>query len=185
MEPAYPFWLILYTYAVIHGGGPIPDDFHDKVPGGWEAVKEVVIQKGWVTKEEKGYFALSRAVEICEEVGDAPEVYALHYCPTWQTLGQQIQFAEKHLEHLKMVQSLEFDHMKWQWDPWIEEATTLKDGYQALYDAQVNLLFHATEPWRAMAHLKKAKEVFGEEAIQTGILPPPVPVHRFKFVDNP
>ena len=97
--------------------------------------------------------------------------------PSKECCRSMIEFSNEYKTHAIARQEWEIG----KWDYWqmvIEETNTLHDCWDALEDVKLNYKTEIT-----CDKLKKLKNLIGEDNYQRGIMPPPVPIWRFKIVE--
>jgi hypothetical protein len=113
-----------------------------------------------------------------QELADAPPLHDCMRFPDRALINDLLSFNRSYRQHLDNRQSLEVTYW-WELRELLQEVDRLYQIWDTVRDARCDY-YYVTVRRQA---LKKLRETIGEEAFNSGCLPPHVPVWRFARVD--
>lgn len=185
----YSTWLALLATTLAYGDHHAPA-WLEYVPGLKAALYAIAVEEEWVVPGE--YLAdcavdcVTRIRERRERLRNAPRLCILDRLPDVGWLEQQHRFAAAHLETLEarraFVGASPADQHAL--EEWITEAQSLKTVYyEAWWAKQRSGQSHCRHALWERESLATIAAIIGRDQLETGVLPPCVPLWRFRRAD--
>lgn len=189
LSSEYLLALTLYSWGLVHSGVGIDD------PHGWEHQAfhhEITVeifcdfatQYEWSNpdylKDNHRNLWYSTVQGWQSECKNAPRLWVMDNMPSSTYFSQQVDFAERHIAWLEGQYHTDLWTSRGYWASRLEAAKPLLQGYEHLQRASHMNPYYQTAYIRGC--LREAQEIFGKEAIETGRLPPPVPLQHFQRI---
>jgi hypothetical protein len=181
-------FLLLCAWAGAHTDAPVPEAI-THLHGFHEALHVVALSEGWIYDGER-VSGLER-VRWCRWLAEGtPDGCVMDRLPPRAWIDGQTAFATAHIRWLEDQMILASS--PWErrhWHDWLDEARDLRAGYehlsQAYYyaDATPGEYGVTRQLAETRHHLHLAGLYLGRSAVETGVLPPVVPLHRFRRGD--
>lgn len=171
-------WVILWAWLALHS--PVPGDnliAKECLPGFDVAIHQIAIKEELMSKDE-AYYSLDTLRDYEQRLRDAPPYWCVQVQPSYAYLEEQLAFAYNHMEWLEG--QIDLYGMK-QYGEWYNDVERRQSAYSNLSLA-VFYAKHKSGMINVRENLKYARDILGEDAIRTGVLPPIVPLNYFKRI---
>lgn len=171
-------WVVLWAWLSVVGDVTPPPGW-EASPGAAQALFAVGVAEELVNPLECGTFTVEELRGLRRQLAGAPMIRVLDNYPTEGHLDEQVMFASRHIDWLKGQQSVAPWSLVHDWQMWIEEAEAIRGVYRNLSYSRFYLRTgHTMREVREL--LRDAREVIGLADLEKGILPPVVPLWRFR-----
>lgn len=171
-------WVVLWAWLSVVGDVTPPPGW-EASPGAAQALFAVGVAEELVNPLECGTFTVEELRGLRRQLADAPRIRVLDNYPSEQYLDEQYAFSGKHIEWLKGQQSVAPWSLVESWQDWIDEANELRGVYRNLSYARFYLRTgHTMREVREL--LRDTRDAIGAADLEKGILPPVVPLWRFR-----
>lgn len=172
-------WVILLAWGAVYSGGDLPAGLEDR-PGFAEAVQMIAVQEEWTAPGHS--LSLCAAREARWECEGMPRLWVFGVLPSKAWVDEQRRFADRHIEWLDdQIALAPPGGRRVVLEEWRAEAVALEGVYATLSDAQYQI---SSPPCvrAARVALGRLEQAIGRKALERGLLPPVVPVWRFRRV---
>jgi len=174
-------WVFLLAWSSVVGDVTPPPGW-ESTPGYAQALRWTAEDMELVGPWEEGPLTIDRVRTLYRECDGLPRLWVLDAQMSERQLEDLLKVATDHVAWAKGMRRLASS--RWEqdgWDVWIAEAEQCAEVYRALAFARFYVRIG-----RSLADVREqlgiASRIVGRDDLQMGLLPPPVPVWRFRRI---